>query len=135
MIYQETTKLYYNDFDVSEGNSYAYYVTVYGSGWETAPSETVIRDTWLPCLSLISPENGLTTNEPYPIFTWNPAGVSNFPYGSIYSGEICLFIHDDSWGICFPNMTTSTATYDQDGKATPLVAGHSYNWSIGGLWI
>ena len=29
-------------------------------------------------------------------------------------------------------MTTSTATYNQDGQASPLVSGHNYKWNSWG---
>jgi len=133
MVYQSTD--IFCDHDVSVGNSYAYYVTAYGSGWETTPSEIIIRDTWLPCPSLISPGDGSTIINPNPTFTWNPAGISNFPYGSIYSGSSAFLVHtvisgdDPAWRIDFPDLTTSTATYDQNENALPLVAGNYYDFN------
>jgi hypothetical protein len=133
MVYQSTD--IFCDHDVSVGNSYAYYVTAYGSGWETTPSEIIIRDTWLPCPSLISPGDGSTIINPNPTFTWNPAGISNFPYGSIYSGSNAFLVHtvifgdDPAWRIDFPDLTTSTATYDQNENALPLVTGNYYDFN------
>jgi hypothetical protein len=65
-------------------------------------------------------------------------GLTNFPYEStIYSGDSDLLVEDESageeaWWTWFDDMTTSTAIYNQDGQATPLVAGHSYWWSSNG---
>ena len=65
-------------------------------------------------------------------------GITNFPYGSIYSGESKLWVFDNitewNWGqvwqFSFNDLSTSTATYNQDGQATPLVSGHSYCWNL-----
>ena len=122
------------DYDVVEGNAYSYYVIAYGSFGETSPSqETLTIDTWLSSCSLINPPNGSVITDPTPTFNWNPVGISNFPYGSIYSGESDLWVYDEnvsstSWWASFNNMTTSSATYNQDGQATALVSGHSYIW-------
>ena len=126
------------DVDPDSGNTYYYYVTACGSDWESDPSQTVTLDTWLPsCCSLNSPQDGLEITEANPIFTWNPIGVSNFPYGSICSGESDLWVYDitesaQAWYIIFNDLTTSTATYNQDGQATSLVPGHSYYWESWG---
>jgi len=122
------------DVDPDSGNTYSYYVTACGSDWETNPSQTVTIDTWLPsCCSLNSPQDGLEITEANPIFTWDPVGVSNLPYGSICSGESDLWVCDSTefaqaWYIIFNNLTTSTAIYNQDGQATPLAPGHAYYW-------
>ena len=120
------------DDDVSPENTYSYYVIACGDGWETAPSEIVTIDTWLPPCSLISPYDNSVISEPNPTFTWN-TGVSILPYGSIYSGKSHLFVHDQTdpngyWSIYLDDITTSSATYNQDGQADPLVAGHDYTW-------
>jgi thermitase len=125
------------DYDVSEGNSYTYYVTAYDTGWETDPSLEVTIDTWLPPCSLISPTDESIITNPTPTFTWNPVGLtsSDFPYGSIYSGRSNLDIWnhttwDWAWYIYFDDLTTSSAIYNQDGQATPLVAGNGYQWQM-----
>jgi hypothetical protein len=127
------------DEDVSVGNPHTYYVTAYGSGWETDPSLEVTIDTWLPPCSLISPTDQSVITDPTPTFTWNPVGLtsSDFPYGSIYSGGSDLWVYDETaweevWWIWFANMTTSASTYNQDGQATSLVSGHSYIWDSWG---
>jgi hypothetical protein len=125
------------DYDVSPENTYSYYITAYGSDWETAPSQTVTRDTWLPPCSLISPVDDSSVTNPNQIFAWNPVGLStsNFPYGSIYSGDSILWVYDhidtqDTWErILYDNMTTSTISYDDDGQAIPLISGHDYVWN------
>jgi hypothetical protein len=122
----------FHDDDVSPENTYSYYVIACGDGWETAPSEIVTIDTWLPPCSLISPPNNSAITEPNPIFTWNP-GVLNLPYGSICSGRSHLFVHDQTdpnryWPISFDDITTSSATYNQDAQADSLVVGHDYTW-------
>ena len=124
--------------DVSPGSTYSYYVTAYGSDWETDPSEIITRDTWLPPCSLISPSDQSIITDANPIFTWNPVDLTNFPYEStIYSGESDLWIYDDTaeekvWHPYFYDMTTSTIVYNTDSQATPLVAGHSYLWQSSG---
>jgi hypothetical protein len=128
------------DNDVAPGSTYTYYVTAYGDFGETAPSQIVTRDTWLHPCSLDSPIDGLAITDPNPTFTWNPVGVSSFPYGPIYSGESDLWVYDDTAGetvlyTWFDNMTTSTATYNQDGQASPLVACHGYYWDSWGYGI
>jgi hypothetical protein len=144
IIYQDEPTMIYDSYyfwdeDVSEGTSYTYYVTAYGSGWETDPSLEVTIDTWLPPCSLISPTDQSVITDPTPTFTWNPVGLtsSDFPYGSIYSGGSDLWVYDwtawrNVWRISFANMTTSTSTYNQDGQATSLVPGHSYIWDSWG---
>lgn len=81
------------DWEVIPGNTYAYYVTAYGTGWETDPSQSASTTPLPPC-SLISPLNGATITNPNPVFTWNPVGVSSFPYGSIYEGDSDLYVYD-----------------------------------------
>ena len=122
----------FHDDDVSPENTYSYYVIACGDGWETAPSEIVTIDTWLPSCSLISPHDNSAISEPNPTFTWD-SGVSSLPYGSIYSGKSHFFVTDQTdifrgWSIYFDDITTSSATYNQDGQADPLVAGHDYTW-------
>jgi len=123
------------DYDVSEGSSYTYYITAYGSGWETDPSQNVTVDTWLPPCSLISPTDQSIITNPTPTFTWNPVGALSFPYGSIYSGRSNLDVieyttWDWVWNPYFDDLITSSATYNQDGQATPLIAGNGYEWQI-----
>ena len=126
------------DNDVAPGNTYSYYVTAYGDFGETNPSQIVTRDTFLPPCSLVGPPNGSVVTDLNPVFTWNAVGVSSYPYdGSIYYGESDLWVYDDNadettWHTWFDNMTTSTATYNQDGQADPLVTGHSYIWDSWG---
>jgi len=123
------------DYEVTEGNTYSYYVIAYGSFGQTLPSqETLTIDTWLPVCSLIDPSNGSVITNPTPTFNWNPAGVSSFPYGSIMEGESDLWVYDDttgsiSWWPSFNNMTVSTAIYNQDGQAASLINEHNYEWN------
>jgi len=130
---------YFFDNDVEEGNIYFYYITAYGGNWETMPSEVVFIDTWLPSCSLISPLNNEVINNSNLTFSWSPVGLSNFPYGSIYSGYSDLLVYGDTtkqtvWQRIFHNnMTISTITYNDDGYATPLVSGHTYVWNSWGL--
>jgi hypothetical protein len=122
------------DTTVTVGSTYSYYITAYGSGWETCSSEPAIT-TVLPWCSLASPLDGVTIkNNPNPDFSWSPVGVSTFPYGAISYGYSDLLVYDitadsESWHILFNNMAISTATYDQDGQATPLISNHSYTWN------
>jgi len=85
-------------------------------------SKIVSIDTFLPPCSLISPLNSALITNPTPTFTWNPVGLtySDFPYGSICYGRSDLWVWDKTdnsgvWSDWFFNMTTSTATYNQDG--------------------
>ena len=126
----------FSDSDVSIGNSYDYYITAYGTNWETAPSEIKHLDTWLPCPYLISPVDNSTITDPNPTFTWDPVGISNFPYGNIYSGSSAFFVHqviDPDETVCridFDDLTTATATYDQDEYAIPLSTGNYYHFNV-----
>ena len=125
------------DTDVTPGFTHSYYVTAYGDFGETEPSQIVTSDTFLPPCSLVSPSNGSVITDPNPTFTWSPVGVTSFPYDSISSGDSDLWVYDDTvnetvWWPSFNNMTTSTATFNQDGYADPLVAGHSYEWNSWG---
>jgi len=118
------------------GNTYDYYVIAYSCGWETDSSEIVTIDTFLPPCSLISPLDSATITVSNPIFAWFPVGVT-FPYGSIQEGGSDLWVYDDTansraWWPWFNDMTTSTATYNQDGQASPLVSGHTYLWESWG---
>lgn len=129
----------FHDNDIEEGNIYFYYITAYGGNWETTPSEVFFIDTWLPSCSLITPLNNEVINNSNLTFSWSPVGLSNFPYGSIYSGYSDLLVYDDTaeqtvWQRIFHNnMTISTITYNDDGYATPLVSGHTYVWHSWGL--
>jgi len=121
------------DWNVIPGNTYAYYVTAYGTDWETDMSEIVSIDTFLPPCSLISPLNNATIADTNPVFEWSPVGISSFPYGSIYEGDSDLYVYDITadelvWWPSFNSLTTSTAIYNQDGWAIPLVSGHNYYW-------
>jgi len=125
------------DWNVISGNTYAYYVTAYGTNWETDISEIVTIDTFLPPCSLIGPLNNATVVDANPVFEWFPVGISSFPYGSIYEGHSDLYVVDITtdelvWWPWFKNMTTSTATYNQYGQAFPLVSGHDYLWESWG---
>jgi hypothetical protein len=125
------------DDDVSPGSIYSYYVTAYGSDWETNPSQIVTRDTFLPPCSLVSPPDGSIVTESTPTFTWNPVGVTSFPYELVSSGDSDLWVWDDTageeaWWTYFTNMTTSFGTYNQDEQATALISGHSYIWNSWG---
>ena len=127
----------FDDENVIPGNTYSYYVTAYGSEWETYPSEIVTIDTFLPPCSLISPSDSATITNPTPVFEWFPVGISSFPYGSIYSGESDLWVYDETadeeaWWTWFNDMTTSIATYNQNEQAFPLVSGHTYSWESWG---
>jgi YD repeat-containing protein len=49
-------------------------------------------------------------------------------------GESDLWVYDDttsstSWWPSLNNMTTSSATYNQDGQATSLINEHNYEWN------
>ena len=131
------------DYDVEVDNKYSYYVVAYGDSWETAPSNNVDIDTFLPVCSLISPVN-VTVNDPTPVFTWSPVGLDsgNFPYGTsgvIKSGNSNLTVWSDydngekAWNIYFNDMVTSQVNYNQDGTATPLIDAHSYLWESCGF--
>lgn len=123
---------YWVDNEAGPGNTYSYYVTAYGSGLETDPSQTVTIDTWLPPCSLISPTDGSLISNPNPVFDWDP-GITDFPYDSIVSGDTCMLVYDDTtssftWIICTGDPNISTVTYNQDDYALPLVNGHNYSW-------
>ncbi|MBA7516191.1 hypothetical protein ES705_08237 [subsurface metagenome] len=125
------------DWEVIPGNTYAYYVTAYGTGWETDMSKIVTIDTFLPPCSLISPLNDAMITEPNPVFRWSPVGISSFPFGSIYYGGSDLWVYDytadeRTWYTWFNDMTTSIATYNQNGQAFPLVSDHDYLWESWG---
>jgi hypothetical protein len=119
------------DNEAGSGSTYSYHVTSYGDFGETSPSEIVTIDTWLPPCTLNSPPDGAVIDI-NPTFSWS-SGVPDFPYGPLYSGDTCMLVYDLTthefvWIICFDAPTTSTATYNQDGQATPLISGHSYTW-------
>lgn len=127
------------DEDVRYDNYYAYFITAYGTDWETDPSMDVKINTFLPPCYLISPAGGAIITEPQPAFTWKPVGLtaSDFPYGSIVSCESDLYVEDSwiwevVWRPKFANMTTSSAFYNQDGKAAPLQADDTYTWESWG---
>jgi len=127
----------WGDDDVQEGNTYSYYVTAYGDGWETEPSETVTRDKWLPISYLESPIDGATINDPEPTFTWSPVGIADYPYeGTIYYGYTRLRVYEDPvynehiWSTHSEDLTTSTFIYNQDGQAPSLISGEYYEWDV-----
>jgi thermitase len=125
------------DWEVIPGNNYAYYVIAYGCGWKTDMSEIVTIDTFLLPCSLISPLDGAIITEPNPVFRWSPVGILSFPFGSIHYKGSDLWVYDytaeeTAWNIWFNDMTTSLATYNQDGQAFPLVSGHDYLWNSWG---
>jgi hypothetical protein len=131
-------RCYFFDDNTEESNVYFYYITAYGVNWETIPSEVVFIDTWLPSCYLISPLNNEVIDNPNPTFTWSPVGLSDFPYGPICGGYSDFFVYDLTdkkvvQNILFiDDMTTSNATYNQDGQASPLIPGHSYLWNSWG---
>ncbi len=126
---------YFYDQNVTEGNTYTYYVTAYGSDWETDLSLEVSIDTWLPPCSLVSPADESITTDPTPTFTWNPVELAadDFPYGSIVSGDSDLYVYDKTeekvvWWPDFTDMITSSVIYNNDGSAASLVSSHEYSW-------
>lgn len=131
------------DYDVVDSSEYSYYVVAYGDSWQTTPSNSVDIDTFLPVCSLISPVD-VTVNEPAPLFTWSPVGLTSgaFPYGTsgaIKSGDSSLTVWSDydngekAWDIYFNDMVTSQANYNQDGSAISLIDAHSYLWESRGF--
>ena len=119
------------DQNVSEGNIYSYYVTAYGPGWETKPSQQVTIDTWLPPCSLLSPADGENIIDSAPEFVWNPVEL-NLPHGPI---EYCLN------GLCVDDITAWERVwyewFDDNISSTkysgePLVPGHVYCWNAWG---
>ena len=134
LIYDKNVVQWHDLSNIEVGNSYSYYVTAYGDSWETAPSqETGTINTFLPPIYLGSPSDGETINNSTPTFEWSPVGAN--PGGSINSGITELWVKDltddkVTWDILFNDMTTSNATYNQDGQASPLILGHSYAWEV-----
>jgi len=134
LLYDKNVVQWHDLSNIEVGNSYSYYVTAYGDGWETAPSqETGTINTFLPPIYLVSPSDGETINNSTPTFEWSPVGAN--PGGSINSGITELWVKDltddkVTWDISFNDMTTYNATYNQDGKASPLILGHSCAWEV-----
>jgi len=125
----------WHDTNIVVGNTYSYYVTAYGDGWETAPSqETGTINSFLPPIYLVGPSAGETINNPTPVFKWSPVGSN--PEGCKNFGTTELWVIDLTadkelvWQIIFDDMTTFSATYNQDGQASPLIPGHSYGWQV-----
>lgn len=127
---------YYFDADTKKDNIYFYYVTAYGSDWETTPSEVLIVDTWLPPCSLVSPQNNEIINITNPFFTWNPVGLEDSNYGPIDFGATTLFVIDNAnnksvWQRFFNHdLTVSNVFYNDDNDAKPLISGHTYSWWV-----
>jgi len=134
----------YYDYNVDQENSYTYYITAYNT-YNSEPEEEIYHsneatiDTWLPSCSLVSPVDNSILTEPAPVFTWNPVGLesSNFPHGSIAEGISDLWIFDmtsgsEAWWLFFNDMTTSSVTYNYDGRAASLVPNHNYSWDSWG---
>jgi murein DD-endopeptidase MepM/ murein hydrolase activator NlpD len=134
LLYDKNVVQWHDFSNIVVGNTYSYYVTAYGDGWETAPSqETGTINSFLPPIYLVSPSDGVTINISTPTFEWSPVGSN--PGGSINFGNTELWVKnltDDKviWDISFNDMTTSNATYNQDGQASPLIFGHSYAWEV-----
>ena len=125
----------WHDTDIVVGNTYSYYVTAYGDGWETSPSQkSGSIDAFLPPIYLVSPSNGDTINNPTPVFKWSPVGPN--PEGCKNFGTTVLCVIDLTsdkelvWQIVFDDMTTFSVHYNQDGQASLLIPGHSYGWEV-----
>jgi len=125
----------WHDTNIVVGNTYSYYVAAYGDGWETAPSqETGIINSFLPPIYLVGPSDGDTINNSTPTFEWSPVGSN--PEGCKNFGTTELWVKDLTadkelvWQIVFDDITTFSATYNQDGQASPLIPGHSYGWQV-----
>ena len=134
LLYDKNVVQWHDLSNIEVGNTYSYYVTAYGDGWETAPSqETGSINSFLPPIYLVSPSDGETINNSTPTFEWSPVGAN--PGGSINFGTTELWVKDLTddkviWDISFNDMTTYNATYNQDGQASPLILGHSYAWEV-----
>lgn len=125
----------WHDTNIVVGNTYSYYVAAYSDGWETAPSqETGTINSFLPPIYLVGPSAGDTINNSTPTFEWSPVGSN--PEGCKNFGTTELWVKDLTadkelvWQIVFDDMTTFSATYNQDGQASPLIPGHSYGWQV-----
>ena len=127
---------YYFDTDLKEDNIYFYYITAYGNGWETTPSEVVVVDTWLPLCSIISPQNNEIISDTNPFFTWNPVELEDSYHKPIDFGATTLFVIDNAnnksvWQRFFNHdLTVSNVFYNDDNDAKPLIPGHSYSWWV-----
>ena len=129
----------YYDYDVSESDTYSYYVKAYKTDWESKPSPERTIDTWLPPCSLKKPVNGEPITIPNPVFEWNPVNIKSnkFPYGGpsrpIINGDSVLCVVDDVteievWEREFSNMTTSIVEYNDDNRASSLITNSNYYW-------
>lgn len=129
----------YLDTDVEEGKSYSYYITAYYNEqeWgseelETKKSNEVTIDTWLPLCELISPDDDAADIESPPDFSWHPVGDSAIK-DPMKTGKSGIYIYDitagqDVWWYEFDDMTKNNVSYNNDGKAIPLVNNHTYSW-------
>ncbi len=116
------------DENVLEGNTYSYYVTAYGDGWESPPSETVTRSTWLPMTYLESPEHEATIAESEINFTWIPAGNQaefDFPHTilRIYDANAPS---DPVFTAAFEDLTTFSYLFSD----TFLLDNQIYEWNV-----
>jgi len=118
------------DEDVTEGNTYSYYVTAYGDGWETPPSEIVTRSLWLPMTYLESPEHEATITEPEINFSWIPVGNQeefDFPHTILRIFDPNASDPTDPvFTVAFDDLTSSSYLFTD----TFLLDNQIYEWNV-----
>jgi hypothetical protein len=127
------------DYNVEVGSSYSYYVIAYGNGWETFPNDVssssidLDSQSFLPPVSLISPQNNFEIDDPHYIFEWNPVGIneSSLPYGNVAYAITTFDISEEGthnliWRKDFNDMTTNQITYN----GPSLTTGYNYSWKV-----
>ncbi len=138
--------LLYSDYDVKIGNTYSYYIVVYGNNWETPQSDiielTLNSNSFLPPISLISPQDNTDVEDPNFVLKWDPVGV-DLPYGNISYVITTLQISDAEnlqviWREKFYDMITAQITYN----GPSLINNNRYEWfvvtrgyDVNGNWI
>ena len=134
-IYEDDDEMEFRDENLDGVSTYSYYVTADTTAGETSPSLIVTIDTFLPPCYCTTPSHESVVTNPTPTLEWINMDIDNFPYGPLYFADNNIRVEDEStgeevWEFKIADFNVSSAVYNQDGEAVPLIPGHIYEFSI-----
>ncbi len=132
--YEENEGWYWlNDWDVTDGNTYDYYVVALDGGTVIQTSPTITQDTWLPAILPVSPLQGSLVTEPNPVFECYYEAPISFPYNDEFEYNGGGFnLNDIDTGVCVWEIEADEDVFEVTYDGPALIEGHEYQW---GRWL